>query len=289
MFFEKDKAHIIAGDEAAATLTYTTDASKTPHEIDLESGPKKVLAIFAIDGDTLKICGAEGSDSRPTKFETPEGSRVALMTLKRSADVKKPAADRVGAAQNRMVSQNYLKQVGIAMHNYHAAFGKLPAAAITDKDGKPLLSWRVAILPFIEQDQLYKEFHLDEPWDSEHNKKLLARMPKVYGATGDKTHIRVFVGKGAGFEGKTGLKLPDFTDGTSNTVLAVEGADAVEWTKPEDYEYSADKKLPKLAGLYEKGFNVLMADGSVRFMSDKTPEATIRAVITRNGGEVIKD
>ena len=67
------------------------------------------------------------------------------------------------------------------MHNYESAHGTLPPAAVRSTDGTPLLSWRVAILPFIEQDALYKEFKLDEPWDSEHNKKLIAKMPKLYG------------------------------------------------------------------------------------------------------------
>ena len=74
---------------------------------------------------------------------------------------------------------NNLKQIGLAMHNYHDARGRLPAAYTVDKDGKPLLSWRVLILPYTEEAALYKEFHLDEPWDSEHNKNLIARMPAV--------------------------------------------------------------------------------------------------------------
>ena len=146
----------------------------------------------------------------------------------------------------------------------------------------------MAILPYIEQDALYKSFHLDEPWDSEHNKKLLAQMPKIYGAKGDKTHYRVFHGKGTAFEGTTGLKLPSFTDGTSNTVLIVEAVDSVEWTKPEEFAYDGEKPLPKLGGTpFENGFNAAMADGSVRFMSTTIKEALMRALITRNGGEVI--
>ncbi len=80
---------------------------------------------------------------------------------------------------------NNLKQIGLAMHNYESTFGTFPPAYIADKaTGKPLLSWRVAILPFLEQDALYKQFHLDEPWDSAHNKTLIARMPPVYRSPG---------------------------------------------------------------------------------------------------------
>ena len=104
-----------------------------------------------------------------------------------------------------------LKQLALAMFNYDAN-SHFPAAAVYDKNGKPLLSWRVMVLPYIEQDALYKEFHLDEPWDSDHNKKLLEKMPPLFGAGDDKrfknheTHYQTFVGKGTIFEGKKGMK-----------------------------------------------------------------------------------
>ncbi len=91
-----------------------------------------------------------------------------------------PAVQAVREAARRAQCTNNLKQIGLALHNYHSATNGFPAAAITSKDGKPLLSWRVAILPFIEQQNLYNEFHLDEAWDSPHNKALIARMPKTY-------------------------------------------------------------------------------------------------------------
>src|SRR5207302_1956982 len=101
-----------------------------------------------------------------------------------SAALLLPAVQKVRMAAGRTRSANNLKQMALATINYADAFGRAPAAAICDKNGKPLLSWRVAILPFIEQDNLYKQFHLDEPWDSDHNKKLLARMPNVYALPG---------------------------------------------------------------------------------------------------------
>ena len=79
-----------------------------------------------------------------------------------------------------MNSMNNLKQIALALHNYHAAMGSFPATASMSKDGKPLLSWRVHILPYLEQDNLFKQFKLDEPWDSEHNKALIAKMPDIY-------------------------------------------------------------------------------------------------------------
>jgi prepilin-type processing-associated H-X9-DG protein len=201
--------------------------------------------------------------------------------------------ERVEGSSARIQSQNNLKQIALAMINYADSVGHLPAQAVFGADGKPLLSWRVMILPYIEQDALYREFHLDEPWDSEHNKKLLARMPKIYEMPGSPkgttdTFYQCFVGPGAFFEGKKGVKFPaDFTDGTSNTIMCVEAAKGVPWTKPEDLPFDPEKELPKLGGQFPGGFNVSMCDGSVHFLNNKISKETLKAAITRNGGEVL--
>src|SRR5262249_3525398 len=123
---------------------------------------------------------------------------------------------------------NNLKQIGLAMHNYHDANGAFPPAALYDKDGKALLSWRGLLLPYVEKDNLYQQFKVDEPWDSPHNKKLLARMPPVYKHPNVKktspggTFYQVAVGKGTIFDGKRGLRITDITDGTSNTIMVAE-------------------------------------------------------------------
>jgi hypothetical protein len=204
-----------------------------------------------------------------------------------------PGIAKVRTSANRMQSSNNLKQIALAMHNYHDTYGHLPPAAILDKDGKPVLSWRVAILPFIEQEQLYKEFHLDEPWDSEHNKKLLPKMPRVYALVNVEpkdphtTIYKVFTGKSTVFEDPNGIRLADITDGTSNTFLVVEGDGPVPWTKPEDLPFDLEQKLPKLGGQFDEGFLAAFCDGSVRFMSNQANENLLRALITRNGGEKI--
>jgi len=91
-----------------------------------------------------------------------------------------PAVQAARESARRMQGSNNLKQQLLAMHNFHDTHNGFPAAYSTNKDGKPLLSWRVHILPYIEQQPLYNEFKLDEPWDSEHNKKLIAKMPQVF-------------------------------------------------------------------------------------------------------------
>jgi prepilin-type processing-associated H-X9-DG protein len=189
----------------------------------------------------------------------------------------------------RQQSTNNLRQLAIAMHNFHGTYNRFPAAMICDRRGKPLLSWRVQLLPYIDQKALYDEFHLDEPWDSEHNKKFLDRMPRVFAAQGEeksnRTHYQVFTGKDTCFEGKKGIPINEITDGTSNTLLIVEAATAVPWTKPEDLPFDADKPLPKLGGVQPGGFNAAFADGSVRFLKADIKESTLRLMIQRNDGQ----
>jgi hypothetical protein len=157
--------------------------------------------------------------------------------------------------------------------------------------GKALLSWRVAILPFLGEQELYQRFKLDEPWDSPHNKALLKKMPRIYAPPGKTTaepgttYYQVFVGPHAGFEKHRALRLgPDFADGTSNTLLIVEAGTAVPWTKPEDLHYSADEPLPQLGGLFADVFNAALADGSVVALSKTCDQDALRKVITRDDG-----
>jgi prepilin-type processing-associated H-X9-DG protein len=226
-----------------------------------------------VDGSTLKAVARAKLD--PLALATPLAESVYKQR---------------GAA-GRAQSQNNLKQLALAMHNYYSTYNRFPAAAIYDGSGKPLLSWRVQILPFIEQDNLYKEFHLNEPWDSEHNKKLLNRMPRTYQAPEGKpthlTHYLGFHGKNAFFEGKKGITFADITDGTSNTIMFVEAADPVPWTKPEDLPYDPAKPLPKLGGIFEGGFNAAFCDGSVHFITPKVKPETMHLLIQRNDGQVI--
>ena len=187
-----------------------------------------------------------------------------------------------------------LRQIGIGMHNYHAAYQGLPSAAICDKKGKPLLSWRVSILPYIEQNELYKEFKLDEPWDSDHNKKLIDKMPKTYALPGvknpGKTHYRVFTGNGAVFDVIQTTKLQEIADGTSNTLMIVESAEPVIWTKPEDLEFDPEKPIiAKLLRFVDDKAVVAFCDGSARFIKKKVPEKTWSLLIQKNDGTPIPD
>ena len=206
-----------------------------------------------------------------------------------------PAVQAAREAARRAQCVNNLKQFGLAMHNYHDVNNIFPPAAITDKDGKPLLSWRVAILPYIEQLELYNKFKLDEPWDSEHNKPLIAEMPRTFLCPSRKnpeagqTCYCVWTGENTPFETPNGMGIAQFTDGTSNTLLVIESGTPVVWTKPDDLAFDPESKLPNFGAtsLHPGGFNALFGDGSVRFLKNTINQAILKALISPHGGEVI--
>jgi prepilin-type processing-associated H-X9-DG protein len=219
--------------------------------------------------------------------------KTAISTASVSVGLLLPAVHKVREAAARTKDANNLKQIALAMHNYASANEKLPSAAICDKNGKPLLSWRVAILPYIEQNNLYQQFHLDEPWDSEHNIKLAGAIPPIYlrpidNLTGDlpTTRYQLLVGNGAGFEVNRRIGFADITDGTSNTIMVVEAAKGVPWSKPEDIQYDP-KKMPALDFSWNKRCQVAFFDGSVRSLSKNIPEKTWHLLFQRADGQLI--
>lgn len=258
-------------------------------------------ALEKLDGPMSTVAvGKELLKSlKATKFATTGDETRATLTLPADLPYGKAFAEAVGKVREaaaRAQSQNNLKQIAIALHSYHDVHGSLPPAAVVDKKGKPVLSWRVLILPYIEQNDLYQKFKLDEPWDSPNNIKLLDQMPKTYAlstptkAKANETHYRVFVGNGAAWDYLKGSKLQEFLDGTSNTILVVTAADAVPWTKPDELEFDPEKDMKKLLGFVESSVcSAAFGDGSVRALSKSIAGKTLNALITRGGGEVIGD
>jgi hypothetical protein len=248
------------------------------------------------------------SDMTPQR----DGSTISLALAMKTAfpEVTSDDLNKMKFGALRTKHSNNAKQIGLAFHNWASTYGDgWPPAAICDKDGKPLLSWRVAILPYIEQNSLYREFKLNEPWDSPHNIKLLDRMPKVYrlpGANEKDTHYQLLVGPktlypdyGTAADAATsarkgipmGLRgmlstysVANIPDGTSNTILVIESNNGVPWTKPEDVRYDPQQPLPKFGNLVPEQFLVVMADGSVRFVSMKVSEKTLRSAIDPTDG-----
>src|SRR5262249_19791947 len=141
--------------------------------------------------------------------------------------------------------------------------------------------------------KLYKQFKLDEPWDSDHNKKLLAKMPRTYQSTRAKaskeeTFYRVFVGNGAMFDNKDKVTFARITDGLSNTIMAIEAGESVPWTKPDELEYEP-KNLPELGGILNGNFHALFGDGVVRMFRKGKKADALRRLIVRNDGESSAD
>ena len=188
----------------------------------------------------------------------------------------------------------------VAMHEHYNAHRHLPAAYTRKADGTKLLSWRVQLLPYLGEGPLHAQFHLDEPWDSEHNKKLIPKIPAVFAspALGDeavKKGLTCFVGPVGHetiFDGSVPIPLSKIRDGTSNTLgfLETDAEHAVVWTKPDDLK--VDWKEP-LKGLkfWKAGtgsvFLTVFCDGKVQAISDKIERADVRRLMQRNDGEAI--
>jgi hypothetical protein len=196
---------------------------------------------------------------------------------------------------NRTISKNNLKQIILAVHNYHDTYREVPGDVL-DKAGKPILSWRVKLLPFVEQMNLYNRFKLDEPWDSKNNRPLLEIVPKVYMSPRVKvkgkgyTVYQMFFGPGAVFDkGKGKFTFAAITDGLSNTLFAVETSKAVPWTKPADIPFDKDKKLSIDFGkAYDNKPLGALLDGSVRVLDlKKIKPETLKNAIMPNDGNVL--
>jgi prepilin-type processing-associated H-X9-DG protein len=200
----------------------------------------------------------------------------------------------------RKQCDEYLDLIGRALHEYHRVEGHLPAPALADRQGKPLLSWRVAILPRLGYPSLHARFHVDEPWDSPHNRALLREMPKEFACPGGpgpragQTGYLVVVGPksrqgsvNTPFEPTRGADLHEFTDGASNTVLVIETDTLVPWTKPRDLQWTPAGPLPQLASPHDGGTHALFADGATRFLKSSIEATTLLALLTKNGGEVL--
>jgi hypothetical protein len=235
-------------------------------------------------GDTLTLATDLGKKGNP--------QLASVATIGLLVGLLLPAVQAAREAARRTVSSNNMKQIMLAMHNYNAVMGRFPARANFDKQGKPLLSWRVLILPYLEEQTLYNQFRLDEPWDSPNNKKLIPLMPALYQnpsqppKRGMASYLAV-CGKGLAFDGDQGRRIADFTKGTSTTIMLVEAdADrAVIWTKPDDWECDAARPLAGLGNAHPSGFSAGFADGSVRLISGTMDPRVFYALLTLAGGE----
>jgi hypothetical protein len=258
------------------------------------------IRIARADGSTVTLSASISAQDFKSLItvsggETVDSSDVAFKYPDPAAGFTSPASDAV--------TINQLKNFALAMLNYHDSKGRFPVASTSsffDANGNPYLSWRVYILPFIEQTALYNRFHMDEPWDSPNNLPMLAEMPALFRSSGDPsdsatTRFVTLTGPDAPFGfraagvSQIGPRIIEFADGETNTILVLQtGADkAVAWTKPDDAPFDKNNPLASLGDLSSGKFFASFADGSVRaFGSDISP-AIFSALATRNGKEVV--
>jgi len=209
-----------------------------------------------------------------------------------------PLIESMQSRAYRSRSMNNLKHVMLAFHNYFEVNREMPADSY-DAEGNPLLSWRVHILPYIEQQALYNRFCLDEPWDSEHNSKLIPLIPTQLTTPDDtaiaaegKTRYMRPLGENLPASKRGQLRFHDITDGTSNTIAIVEapGSEAVAWTKPADFKIDMDNPAASLMPGDTQSALGGRYDGSIRVMSkDDYNNATLKALLTHAGGEVVNE
>jgi beta-lactamase regulating signal transducer with metallopeptidase domain len=271
------------------------------------------FARFAIETGEglLKSAKVERTESLvvvQTKTDMPKAGGAAAGGLLN-------AVTGARAAAQRSVSQNNMKQIMLALHNWADTRGsRFPPPVMLGRDGKGKFphSWRIEILPYIEQDALYREYKFDEPWDSDANKKVMEKMPGIFRHPQDdpkSTNAAYFVltpeklleekvapnggrsppegGFPTAFSAVNGMSFAQIFDGTSNTIAIVEAKRDIPWTKPEDILFDKEKDPPKLGGFFKDGYNVGICDGSVRFISHSIDPKTLHLLIMPGDGTPI--
>ena len=233
---------------------------------------------------------------RADPSENPNNPMVTAAVIGTLLALLLPAVQAAREAARINVSMNNMKQLILSLLTYEGATKAFPAHASYDADGKPLLSWRVHILPYLEEQELYSQFHLDEPWDSEHNRQLIAKMPEVfldpssrYSAEEGKTHYLGVLGEGCFFSGTSdGRRIMDITDGTSNSIAVVQVNDerATTWTKPDDWQYDQNNPLAGLVRSLHPGvFLAARCDGSVFAVDEDVAPEQFKRMLTIAAGD----
>ncbi len=226
--------------------------------------------------------------------------RISLHDVQQIIRLLAPHIQQAREKARRRTRMNQFKQIALAILNYDDRHKTFPTNANYSKEGQPLLSWRVHLLPYLEQSKLYEQFHLNEPWDSEHNKQLIVQMPQIYAEPDSalrainqagKTTYVVPVAAETLFPGNEQLTYKDITDGTSNTIMFVEvnPERAVVWTKPDDWQVDLNDPWAGLRRDDRNWFTAGFCDGHVNTFDEQSLSAkTLRALLTRASGDVIE-
>jgi prepilin-type processing-associated H-X9-DG protein len=250
----------------------------------------------------VPAASAYGYAPQPAKGGGGSGAVIAILAVGLIAGIcvigvlvalLLPAVQAAREAARRAQSTNNLKQLTLALHNYHDVFGTFPPAVVSDENGRPLYSGRVLLLPFMEQKALYDQFDKDKAWDSPENQAIAQTVirtfvdPSSANAIPGQTDYLFVTGSKTIFEAGRGTKLFEVTDGTSNTMVLVEVKNSgVNWAEPRDL--AIEQPMPLPPGNHPGGNIAAFADGSVRFIrSAAVPPAQIRNAATKDGGEVV--
>lgn len=207
-----------------------------------------------------------------------------------------PVVQGVREPRRRPQCRNNLKQIGLALHNYHDKYGELPPAYTVDADGKPLHSWRTLLLPYLDHKDLYGRLDLTKPWNAPENAAVFEseallpfQCPSAKLSRPESTYLAIVTATSC-LRPEKSLAFSEITDGTSNTMCIVEVPQdqAVPWMEPSDLDELALLAFDqKTAESHTGGRHILLMDGSVRFLSQSTPLETIKALATAAGGDTI--
>jgi prepilin-type processing-associated H-X9-DG protein len=208
-----------------------------------------------------------------------------------------PAIQAAREAARRATCTNNTKQVALALLNYEDRYGSFPPAYVADENGKPMHSWRVLILPYLEANDVYQAYDFDEPWDGPNNRKLAGRMPGVFRCpsspeSGNDTNYVAVVGDETVWPGATGVARGQIKDGASNTILVVETSDSgINWMEPRDLTLDEAVKGvnppagPGISSHHPGGAVVGFCDGHVQFVDEDARPDALRALLTKDGKE----
>jgi prepilin-type processing-associated H-X9-DG protein len=314
------RVRIVGAAAQSRTIRMTTDQAAVASD---EQLPAKfqfrlvhILYAYALLGASLAVFGCFGLAVAPVVLgfwayvychrSRPRAlADACLMLLLCSCLIclLLPGISAAREAARRMQCTNHLKLLGLALHNYHEIYGQFPPASVPDQDGKPMHSWRLLILPFIEEQPLYQQYDFDEPWDGPNNRRLLSQVPYVYQCPSDVrsgrgisewTSYVAVVDAQAAWPGSTSAKFSDFTAGTALTILVLEDqSQKIPWMEPRDLTLDQAVSVlssqdPQFAGVhrqddffyeYSGGRQVAFADGSVRYLSDGLPRDLVTSLL----------
>ena len=278
-------------ESASATIKVAREAIKNLRRR-LAQGPTSDLLLLLDPADQLLSSAQTRREGSMVYLE----SKVALDLVRFFGMNVWAIVTARGTAHKAKCSDN-LRSIVLAMHLYAEKHGTLPPATVYDDAGKPMHSWRVLLLPYLEQEDLYKQYRFDEPWDGPNNRKLIDEMPDIYRCpsgthAAGHTHYAVMVGEHTPFPpgAKKGHRLDDFPNGTTNTILLSEISASSElkipWTKPQDVtltEESIKPGSPKgFSSNHDGGFNAAYADASVRFIRLDVDQVRWRKALRRD-------